>query len=76
MISLSRTCLYVSPTEKQYLWRDPVFVDIYGAEFFPVQFTAQNKLVGLEGIGRSLDLVLRVRRKAINQIISRCSQPP
>lgn len=48
-------------TEKQYLWRDPVFVDIFGAEFFPPQYTTQSRLLGLEGVARSLDLILRVR---------------
>ena len=48
------------PTEKQYLWRDPVFVDIFGAEFFPPQYTSQSRLLGLEGVARSLDLILRV----------------
>lgn len=50
-----------TPTEKQYLWRDPVFVDIFGAEFFPPQYTTQSRLLGLEGMARSLDLILRVR---------------
>ncbi len=48
-------------TEKQYLWRDPVFVDIFGAEYFPPQYTVQSRLNGLEGVGRSLDLILRVK---------------
>ena len=48
-------------TEKHYLWRDPVFVDIFGAEYFPPQYTVQSRLNGLEGVARSLDLILRVR---------------
>ncbi len=48
--------------EKQYLWRDPVFVDIFGTEFFPPQYTTQSRLLGLEGVARSLDLILRVSR--------------
>jgi hypothetical protein len=47
-------------TEKQYLWRDPVFVDIFGAEYFPPQYTVQSRLNGLDGVARSLDLILRV----------------
>jgi len=58
---LTTSCFQHDKSEKQYLWRDPVFVDIFGAEFFPPQYTIQSRLLGLDGVGRSLDLILRVR---------------
>lgn len=36
-------------------------MDIFGAEYFPPQYTVQSRLNGLEGVARSLDLILRVR---------------
>jgi hypothetical protein len=35
-------------------------VDIFGAEYFPPQYTVQSRLNGLGGVARSLDLILRV----------------
>lgn len=63
----------IAVTEKQYLWRDPVFVDFFGSEFFPVHFTSQSRIGGMDGISRSLDLVLRVRRRCMSLLPSLAS---
>lgn len=37
-------------------------MDIFGADFFPPNFTTQSRINGMEGVNRSIDLVLRVSR--------------
>jgi hypothetical protein len=37
-------------------------VDVFGSQYFPVTFTSQSKISGVQGLSRSLDLILRVSR--------------
>lgn len=72
-VPCSRVCVTLPHpcfTEKQYLWRDPVFVDLFGADFFPPNFTSQSRINGLEGVNRSIDLVLRVGIPPIHALLT------
>jgi len=46
-----------------YLWRNPLFADLFGMEYFPKEYLAQSNLYGIEGLQRALEFILKVSRR-------------